>query len=136
MEIIYQAFDGKKFDSEDECIMYENEKRSNTWKNDIIGFDSGMNQANSEDGFDSLFRHSFYIVVKTEAAIRFLQENKDELGSFVFDFCEECNKPGCYFYDDNEDKWKNMDDIINDCYKEIKRLDGLKKHLWSKIYGG
>lgn len=135
MEIIYRAFDGKNFESEDECIMYENEKRSSVWKNEIIGFDSGMNQANLEDGFDSLFRRSFYIVVKTEATIRFLQENKEELGSFVCDFCEDCDKPGCYFYDD-EDKWKNMDDIINDYYKEIERLDRLKKRLWSKIYGG
>lgn len=114
----YEAFDGKIFDNEDECLDYELAKKAENIELTLLNGNLET-LPNSADGLS----RAMFIIVNKQEDIDFVKTIAEECGyghpweTFIWqsEKCEE--KLGIYCYDDRTDKWVNFDDK----FAEIKR---------------
>lgn len=130
MKIIYQADDGAKFDSKLECFDYErsrkicnaiSEKRLRvlTYDGEVIRERDFLNHIE----LDNIMGHIYYFHCNDKEVLEILSE------FFARDFEENVT----YFYDEENDRWRELDDVINNyrsfindlCKAKVTIMDGI-----------
>lgn len=111
--IMYVAFDGTKFDDEDECLIYEFEKRAENYINHFAFYDYDRKPLKFSAG-TSLLNNTFYIVVKDEKAIPFLDGWMIEEGFYQTisksaSYANIENLVGLWMWNDDEEIWKHWE---------------------------
>lgn len=125
MDIIYRAFDGKEFEGENDCLYYEREITAEKYKNDIIGLNEALERINLFDGMNDFFQRSYFILVKTNEAADFIEENSSNC-----DFYIPSIGKGEYYYDKADDEWRIMDEKLNELYRDIEEMTEIKRKLY------
>lgn len=124
MDIIYRAFDGKEFEKEDDCFCYEKEITAEKYKNDIIGLDDNLEEINLFDGMNNFFQRSYFILIKTNEAADFIEENSSNC-----DFCIPHVRKGEYYYDKTDCEWRTIDEKVSELYRDIEEIVEIKRKL-------
>ena len=116
---IYVAFDGKKFDDEDDCREYELNTKLKDVGDDLLLYDKNGKKIEKID--NQLLAESIdYIVVKSEKAYEYFVEQMDYFGLNYPDFYDS---PICsYYYDYDESEWINIEDRVQCLQLEIDKL--------------
>lgn len=125
MDIIYRAFDGKEFEGENDCFYYEREITANKYKNDIIGLNEDLEEINLFDGISDFFQKSYFVLIKTNEAADFIEENSSNR-----DFYIPSIRKGEYYYDKMDDEWKTIDEKLNELYRDIEEMTEIKRKLY------
>lgn len=114
--IMYVAFDGTKFDDEDECLDYEFEKRAENYINYFTLYNHNRKPLKfSADKY--LIDSTCYIVIKDEKAVSFLDDWMIECGCYTTigkaaDIANLENRVGLWMWDDPEENWKHWETEI------------------------
>lgn len=109
----YVAFDGTEFDYEEECLIYEFEKRAENYINYFALYDYKRKPLKFSAG-TSLIDDVFYIIVKDEKVIPFLDDWMIEEGNYsTITKSASCvnieNRIGLWMWDDDERVWKHWE---------------------------
>ena len=126
MEIIYRAFDGKEFDEEEKCELYE---RVQTTPKGLMGFklyDTDGEEVTLLDEEYNINDDFYYIVTHNREEAASLYDILHDAGisspwdkhgwSIGNDF-----EAGCYYYDCDESRWKNFKDF-EDTYNHMRDI--------------
>lgn len=117
MEIIYRAFDGKEFDEEEKCELYE---KMSTMPRELMNF-----KLYDLDGYEvPLFDEDYcvnddfyYIITHSAEETSTLYDILHDAGiSSPWDnrsWAKHDFEAGCYYYDCEDSKWKNFKDFEN-----------------------
>ena len=124
MDIIYRSFDGKEFEKEDDCLCYEKEITAEKYKNDIIGLDDNLEEINLFDGMNNFFQRSYFILIKTNEAADFIEENSSNC-----DFRIPHVRKGEYYYDKTDYEWRTIDEKVSELYRDIEEIVEIKRKL-------
>lgn len=123
-EIYYVADDGKKFDTEDECLQYECKEI------DIIALNGDGDIIDNRlmyENIDEYFRNAIFMYIKDEKSLKKLEYLADDL----YDIPSEI---GLYYCDDKDDYyWYELDYKILGLERELKLLKEAKKFIESNI---
>lgn len=125
MDIIYRAFDEKEFEKEDDCLCYEKEITAEKYKNDIIGLDDNLEEINLFDGMNNFFQRSYFILIKTNEAADFIEENSSNC-----DFRIPHVRKGEYYYDKTDYEWRTIDEKVSELYRDIEEIVEIKRKLY------
>lgn len=125
MNIIYRAFDGKEFEEKDDCINYEEKIIAEKYKNDIIGLSEEFEQISLFDGVENFFQESYFVLVKTDEAVNFIEEN-----SYNWNVYTPPLKKGTFYFNEMNNEWQDIDEKINEFYQEIEEMTGIKNKLY------
>ena len=116
---VYIAFDGKKFDDENECERYESKELQDKYGKDLLVY--------NEDGelipFNNDYRlsqDSAYVVCKSEEALNYIKKTFDYNGVNNIDY--DGNFPASFYYDFTTDEWKEIKSRIKELQDEIDML--------------
>lgn len=127
MEIckIYISDDGEEFDSEEECLEYENKINS---FDSVLLFDSKKNLIKNKIS-EIAYERAFYIyVLDTKRAKTFLEWIHSESGYAVPDYIRAGE---LYFYDESTNKFKSYTNIVIELAKTksqiLAQVDAAKK---------
>lgn len=115
MQILYKAIDGKIFDNEDECLLYENKNNYSDLKN--IEF-------YSEDGtkcyidLNDIYNDNIY-----QFAEKVIIHNQNEFKCFIW-LAEECG--WCEFYDQitSPGTWVRLKEGLQGIWTKEKEIKG------------
>lgn len=124
MEIIYRAFDGKEFPDEFSCEEHEQQIKAKEYKKEITGFSYYGLPLSITNNLAEFVSNAYFIGVKTESAVKFIQEVYD--GE---EFARVCTKIGAYKYIYETDEWENIDTIIKKLKSDIAELEQTKEKL-------
>lgn len=125
MDIIYRAFDGKEFDCEDDCLKYETMINAKRFKSNIVGLGESGEEIGLSDGLEQFFQDSYFVFVKTQEAVDFIN-NMDLMIKSPY-----CEMEEYYYYDEGEDEWISINEKINELYGEIEELSQIKRKLYN-----
>ena len=116
---VYIAFDGKKFDDENECERYESKELQNKYGKDLLVY--------NEDGelipFNNDYRlsqDSAYVVCKSEEALNYLNKTFNDNRVNKIDYNGKF--PASFYHDFMTDKWEEIKSYITELQKEIDML--------------
>lgn len=124
MEVIYRAFDGKEFFDEYSCEEHEQQIKAKEHNGEITGFDYYGLPLSIIDNLAEFVSNAYFIGVKTESAVKFIQEvYKGE------EFAQVCTKVGAYKYTYKTGEWENIDIIIKKLKSNIAELEQTKEKL-------
>lgn len=125
MDVIYRAFDGKEFEKKDDCLCYEREITAEKYRNDIIGLDNKLEEINLFDGMNNFFQKSYFILIKTNEAADFIEENSSNC-----DFRIPHVRKGEYYYDETDYEWRTIDEKVSELYRDINEMTEVKRKLY------
>lgn len=116
--ITYEANDGTLFNDEDECLYYEKTKEWEKYKSKIKFFDYKKNLL--ETSFKEFNSGSvFFISVFDDESAEFLATQELDCSSPFDKWNKLTTVAGMYWYDENRDKWVNLDEEI-EWYTSLK----------------
>ena len=72
MEIVYKAFDGKIFEDEDDCWLYERTFNLKFFSKDVVCLDEKGNLIPIEDDFDDVYGQTQFLKIQTDEAANFI----------------------------------------------------------------
>ena len=130
MKIIYQADDGAKFGSKLECFDYERSRkicnaisekklRVLTYDGEVIREKYFLNHINLDDALG----HIYYFHCNDKEVLEILSEF----------FAENFQEGVTYYFDEDDERWIELDDIINNyrsfindlCKAKVTIMDGI-----------
>ena len=116
---VYIAFDGKKFDDENECERYEIKELQDKYGKDLLVY--------NEDGelipFNNDYRlsqDSAYVVCKSEEALNYLNKTFNDNRVNKIDYNGKF--PVSFYYDFMTDEWEEIEPHIKELHDEIDML--------------
>ena len=72
----------------------------------------------------NFFQRSYFILIKTNEAADFIEENSSNC-----DFRIPHVRKGEYYYDKTDYEWRNMDEKLNELYRDIEEMTEIKRKL-------
>lgn len=124
MEIIYRAFDGKEFFDVYSCEEHEQQIKAKEYDEEITGLDRYGLPLSITDNLEEFTNKAHFVGVKTERAVKFIQEAFNGEGLALV-----CTKIGAYKYLWMEDEWMSIDNLINKLKSDIVKLKQIKEKL-------
>ena len=121
----FVADDGTEFNTEKECLEYEN--NVNDIKECFILYGDNLN-ALTEDSFDTLCY--LHILEKPREVVNYLYHQY----GFGFNL-EDITESGIYLYDDFG-MWRNVDDMIKDYINRINELKSIATQITKLSFEG
>lgn len=115
MIIRYVADDGREFESENDCLEYERKAYIKKFSKEIRMFDPSGNRVPVENGITDVF----YLEVTTDEAAEAFEKFYND--SFTPWDWNEMPKAGKWYYDENDDNWYLVQDLI-DKVREIEKI--------------
>ena len=116
---VYIAFDGKKFDDENECERYESKELQNKYGKDLLVYDNNGKLLPFNNDY-RLSQDSAYVVCKSEEALNYLNKTFNDNRVNKIDYNGKF--PVSFYYDFMTDKWKEIEHRIKELQKEIDML--------------
>ena len=95
MKVIYEAFDGTKFDNEAECLAYEAEKG----KADIVMLDCNGKPVTKTDS-------AAFVWLKNEHSASLFHSLARDIGDLVAASTIQEEECGCFFWDECNDRYQ------------------------------
>lgn len=121
MEIIYRAFDGTNFDSEDECTEYESRMKVAAMNLKSRFFDRDGDLMNINDLFTCL-ENGYYMELTTMEEAKFIAEySEKEVGMTIFATTPTI---GRYYWDADKDEWHNIEELYAAYADKLKIFEG------------
>ena len=109
MKIVYQAIDGKIFEEEENCALYEQELKKKEIENDVVGLDSNLNLISlSNYDISNFIDKLVYLIIKTDESANIFYDLADEEG---WDVPKE---KGIFKWNDNNSNFDNLTIILKD----------------------
>ena len=115
MITVYRADDGTDFYDEDLCLNYERmlkakrmNFRSRFWTKD--------RKPISTENLDDCIEKGWFMEIASMEEADFISQYADEIGLILFENDKPCI--GRFFYDDVEEKWRNL----NELYEEYAKI--------------
>lgn len=124
MEIIYRASDGKEFFDVYSCEEHERQIKVEEYDGEITGFNRYGLPLSITNNLEEFTNKAFFVGVKTERAVKFIQEAYDGEGLALV-----CTKIDAYKYLWMEDEWISIDNLINKLKSDIAELKQMKEKL-------
>lgn len=121
MVIIYRADDGTEFTSESECEAYENKKKIASMNLRSRFFTKSGVQLDITDIYDCI-ETSWYMEIANISEAKFIAEYAErEVGITIFS-ARPCI--GRFYWDDNLDKWRNIEELYAVYAEKLKIFEG------------
>lgn len=109
MKYLYQAIDGKIFEEEENCALYEQGLKKKEIENDVIGLDSNLNLINLSDYDITHFIDEIaYLIIKTDEAANIFYYLANEE-----DYCAPKEK-GVFKWNDDSAHFDDLTIILKD----------------------
>ena len=116
---IYVAFDGKKFDDENECERYESKELQDKYGKDLLVYNEDGELITLDNDY-WLSQSSAYVLCKSEEALNYINKTFDYNGVNNIDY--DGNFPASFYYDFTTDEWKEIKSRIKELQDEIDML--------------
>lgn len=117
MEVVYKAFDGKIFESEEKCFDYEAKKVVPAVK---YYFENDFHVPSNQQEEHDFMENSEYILIPASEVEIF----KLHMEKFGF----SCPKTeGLWFWDGEECQWEKVEDMYQKFIAKIQEIDRIKK---------
>lgn len=114
METVFRAFDGKIFEDEDNCALYEKREKEKKIHNQYLGINYDENKIDfSEKSFFEFFNEIQFLIIKTEAAAELLSTIAEEEGYIV------PNQIGAFVWDEEENNFINVENKVEKMKKGL-----------------
>lgn len=114
METVFRAFDGKIFEDEDNCALYEMKEKEKKIHNQYFGMDHAENKIDfSEKSFYDFFNQIQFLIIKTKAAAEVLSTVAEEEGYTI------PNQIGAFVWDEEENDFINVENKVEKMKKEL-----------------
>lgn len=118
METVFRAFDGKIFEDEDDCVLYERKEKEKKIHNQYFGMDYAENKVDfSEKNFSDFFNEIQFLVIKTNAAAEFLSTVAKEEGYTI------PNQIGAFVWDEEENDFVDVESKIKKLKNELSSYE-------------
>lgn len=118
METVFRAFDGKIFEDEDDCVLYERKEKEKKIHNQYFGMDYAENKVDfSEKNFSDFFNEIQFLVIKTNAAVEFLSTVAKEEGYTI------PNQIGAFVWDEEENDFVDVESKIKKLKNELSSYE-------------
>lgn len=123
MRIIYEANDGTRFNTVEECERYESKDLILLDRKKFLCFDEALHPIKLDKGysFAEFLEKAYFFICFTQEAAEVLEEKADEAGeSNIFPFI---HKDILYGWDvDNNDCWSNVWEVLEEFEKQVDYL--------------
>ena len=121
MQVIYLANDGTIFYSEEECEVYEEKKKIADMNLQSRFFDRNGNLMDITN-LDNCIENGWYMEIADMTEAKFIADYaKREVGTTLFTTCP-CI--GRFYWDDNTDKWRNIEELYAIYKEKLKVFEG------------
>lgn len=133
MKVEYVAFDGTRFNSKDQCNIYEKNREAEFIKTKRLAFWSASGDALNAENIGST--KILYLNDEGEgryfirASVIFIKD--DEVLSYIQSAYTEINECGFYFWNEG-DKWVSAKEIKKQCCNTLNRINELERE-WDNI---
>lgn len=118
METVFRAFDGKIFEDEDDCVLYERKEKEKKIHNQYFGMDYAENKIDfSEKSFFDFFNEIQFLIIKTKAAAEFLSILAKDEGYTI------PNQIGVFVWDEDEDNFVDVEGKIKKLKNELSSYE-------------
>lgn len=119
MKVIYYADDGTGFETEEECLAYENLQNVKIKKllNKIHAFDENGKKITVGDGIsersiEGMVLETIYVTFDSEDALIFFDEQLKYSGNRQIHEDTSCKVGDVYIYDDYADEWESAMEMV------------------------
>lgn len=116
--VIYEAFDGTQFETEEECMEYEE------MRNNVFGYDRNGELITDYDSILTLVDESQFLKVTSEKALKALQE---QCGQYT----HSITVGSLHVYSVNEDTFISVERQTYKLREMIEELENIKKETLS-----
>lgn len=123
MRVVYQAFDGKNFSSEKECLDYEEKESFHEMLNDVIILDHDENFLCFAQKGERVFPYSYYVALKSKRAAEIMGEIAEKAG-YQFP-----NAEGFYYYDEDDNEFYELRQKIKELEEKLTHYDNVLAKL-------
>lgn len=114
METVFRAFDGKIFEDEDDCVLYERKEKEKKIHNQYFGMNYAENKIDfSEKSFCDFFNEIQFLIIKTKAAAELLSTAAEEEGYII------PNQIGAFVWDEEENNFINVENKVEKMKKGL-----------------
>lgn len=118
METVFRAFDGKIFEDEDDCVLYERKEKEKKIHNQYFGMNYAENKIDfSEKSFCDFFNEIQFLIIKTKAAAEFLSILAKDEGYTI------PNQIGVFVWDEDEDNFVDVEGKIKKLKNELSSYE-------------
>lgn len=118
METVFRAFDGKIFEDEDDCTLYERKEKEKKIRNQYFGMDYAENKIDfSEKSFFDFFNEIQFLIIKTKVAAEFLSILAKDEGYTI------PNQIGVFVWDEDEDNFVDVEGKIKKLKNELSSYE-------------
>lgn len=118
METVFRAFDGKIFEDEDDCVLYERKEKEKKIHNQYFGMNYAENKIDfSEKSFCDFFNEIQFLIIKTKSAAEFLSTLAKEEGYVI------PNQIGVFVWDGDEDNFVDVEGKIKKLKNELSSYE-------------
>lgn len=120
---IYIAFDGCSFDDEYTCRDYESTKIAEDVGGDLLLYDKNGNKIEKIDDISA--DKIDYIIIKSEKAYNYVEEQMDYYGNIFPERCKaiDHNYICSFYYDCDENDWLTVEEKIKSLQNDIEELN-------------
>ena len=118
METVFRAFDGKIFEDEDDCALYERKEKEKKIHNQYLGINYDESKTDlSEKSFHDFFNEIQFLIIKTKSAAEFLSTLAKEEGYVI------PNQIGVFVWDWDEDNFVDVESKIKKLKNELSSYE-------------
>ena len=119
MKVIYYADDGTEFETEEECLEYENLQSVTTQKmlSEIHAFTEKGKEIRVGDGpkeydIENMITETMYVTFDSDEARYFFDEQQEYYGYRPIHECTSCKNGDVFVYRDGCDEWESAMEMI------------------------
>lgn len=123
MRIIYQAFDGKNFSSEKECLAYEEKEKLQEVVDAVVILDYNKNILPYAEMGEQVFQLGYYVALKSDRAAEIMSEIAEKAG-YQFP-----NAEGFYYYDEEDNEFYELSQKIRELEESLTHYDNILAKL-------
>ena len=124
---VYIAADGTSFETEADCLEYEEEEGFGKYSSDIVGIENGGKEICLNGSLEDFLQRVQAYCIKNSKPVAFLEEEKKKK---VYCFYPEFETaPGCYLWVEETNCFIPLDEKILKEQEYCKQLVEMKKRL-------
>ena len=124
MRIIYEANDGTKFNTAEECERYESKSSILLDRKNFLCFDEALHPIKLDEGysFAKIIRNSYFFICFTKEAVEVFQEEVDKANE-SYTIPPYIRKDALYGWAvDNNDCWSDVWEVVEEFEKQANYL--------------
>lgn len=123
MRVVYQAFDGKNFSNEKECLDYEKREKLQEVVDAVVILDYNKNILPHTEMGEQAFQLGYYVALKSKRAAEIISEIAEKAG-YQFP-----NAEGFYYYDEEDNEFYDLSQKVKELEESLTHYENVLAKL-------